>query len=653
MPAVAHEEFVNNLVRGGELLGAGKVIEAKEYLERAHTLEPKNERGRNLLGLTYFKLGLFDRAAEIYETLINDNPVDPTLRVNLGLVYLKTHSLQRAIREFEMAVDLAPDYQKAHNYLGLALAQAGQYADARSHFVAAGSDAMAEKMDFVLSGGAVLPRAETSPPTEFPSAQFTEIPESEVEVIEGVEEVEGVGHLAPPVMEESPPATEYQTWEREGHAPPPVKEESDEWSFHLRDASFAEQGASVPVTVESGGVVLVVPPEESSWETRPWEERGEELPREPVAAPKPIPLVLESAALVADEADFGMSGASGELAAPVADEADFGMSGASGEPAAEDASESNEPSGWDTGSDGRTMHYGEEEFRFDDIPESAGENSGRGLGRSSEPEGIGAVAAAAAEAVSAEAEAAALQARPFEEDAQEPAQPSRVIPFGVVKPRGGVGLGTLLSQLAPSSEVLKGPVTAPFEVREEGAAISVAGELLTRVEDLLLVTGAVKLEPELRRFRGQGTNQSFGEGGARLMRATGRGVLVVGAKEGQRFTAIDLEDEGAYFREEVVYAFEQSVTFENWLLSSEEVAGVALVNLWGKGKVLLRLEGALRAHQVRVDEPATVPLERLVGWFGNVTPRLVSLAVAESGSVVKGGAELSGEGFVLFTAPMG
>jgi uncharacterized protein (AIM24 family) len=633
MPAVAHEEFVNNLVRGGELLGAGKVIEAKEYLERAHTLEPKNERGRNLLGLTYFKLGLFDRAAEIYETLINDNPVDPTLRVNLGLVYLKTHSLQRAIREFETAVDLAPDYQKAHNYLGLALAQAGQYADARSHFVAAGSDAMAEKMDFVLSGGAVLPRPETSAPTEFPSAQFTEIPESEVEVIEGVEVVEEVGHLAPPVMEDSPPATEYQTWEREGHAPQPVTEESDEWSFHLRDASFAEQGASVPVTVESGGVVLVVPPEESSWETRPW-EGGEELPREPLPAPKPIPLVVEIAPLVVDEADFGMSGASGELAA-------------------EDASESNEPSGWDTGSDGRTMHYGEEEFRFDDIPESAGENSGRGLGRSSEPEGIGAVAAAAAEAVSAQEEAAALQARLFEEPEQEPQQPSRVIPLEAVRPRGGVGLGTLLSQLAPSSEVLKGPMTAPFEVREEGAAISVAGELLTRVEDLLLVTGAVKLEPELRRFRGQGTNQSFGEGGARLMRATGRGVLVVGAKEGQRFTPIDLEDEGAYFREEVVYAFEQSVTFENWLLASEEVPGVALVNLWGKGKVLLRLEGALRAHQVRVDEPATVPLERLVGWFGNVTPRLVALAVAESGSVVKGGAELSGEGFVLFTAPMG
>src|ERR671919_826338 len=152
MPAVAHEEFVDNLVRGGELLGAGKVIEAKEYLKRAHTLEPKNEKGQNLLGLTYFKLGLFDRAAEIYEGLVQENPADPTLRVNLGLVYLKTNALARAIREFETATDLAPEHKKAHNYLGLALAQGGEYGRAREHFLQAGSDAMAEKMARALAG---------------------------------------------------------------------------------------------------------------------------------------------------------------------------------------------------------------------------------------------------------------------------------------------------------------------------------------------------------------------------------------------------------------------------------------------------------------------------------------------------------------------
>src|SRR5439155_13763536 len=107
------EEFLHQLYRGGELLASGKVIEAKDHLERAFKLHPKNEKAQNLLGLTYFKLGLFDRAAEIYELLVRENPADPTLRVNLGLVYLKTNNLPRAVKEFETSTDLEPEHKKA------------------------------------------------------------------------------------------------------------------------------------------------------------------------------------------------------------------------------------------------------------------------------------------------------------------------------------------------------------------------------------------------------------------------------------------------------------------------------------------------------------------------------------------------------------
>ncbi|WP_395822812.1 tetratricopeptide repeat protein [Archangium minus] len=146
------EEFLKQLYQGGELLTQGRVPEARQLLERAHQLQPRNEKGRNLLGLAYFKLGLFDRAAELYEALVRDNPVDATLRVNLGLVYLKTNALQRAMREFEAATELQPDHKKAHNYLGLALAQAGEYGRAREHFLRAGSDVMADKMAKAIAG---------------------------------------------------------------------------------------------------------------------------------------------------------------------------------------------------------------------------------------------------------------------------------------------------------------------------------------------------------------------------------------------------------------------------------------------------------------------------------------------------------------------
>lgn len=145
-PAV-EEHFLGALYRGGELLASGKIIEAREHLEKAHELEPKNEKAQNLLGLTYFKLGLFDLAAQVYGQLVQENPADPTLRVNLGLVHLKTSDLERSIREFETATDLEPGHKKAHNYLGLALAQRGDYQRAREHFLLAGSEQMAEKME--------------------------------------------------------------------------------------------------------------------------------------------------------------------------------------------------------------------------------------------------------------------------------------------------------------------------------------------------------------------------------------------------------------------------------------------------------------------------------------------------------------------------
>ncbi len=154
-PAEASDAvFLEALYRGGELLQQGQMTEARDHLERAYQMRPGDEKAKNLLGLAYFKLGDFVRAAEVYEALVRENGADPTLRVNLGLVYLKSNQLTRAVREFETAVDLQPGHLKAHNYLGLALAQAGQYGRAREHFVKAGSEAMAEKMAKALAAEA-------------------------------------------------------------------------------------------------------------------------------------------------------------------------------------------------------------------------------------------------------------------------------------------------------------------------------------------------------------------------------------------------------------------------------------------------------------------------------------------------------------------
>lgn len=141
-----NQEFDRALQTGSDWLAQGRPEEARVALEKALRYKPSNQRGRNLLGLALFKLGELVRAEEIYRGLIEDHPSDPTLRVNLGLVFLKQTASAEAVRCFETALDLTPSHQKAQNYLGLALAQKGELLRAREWFLKAGNEAMAERM---------------------------------------------------------------------------------------------------------------------------------------------------------------------------------------------------------------------------------------------------------------------------------------------------------------------------------------------------------------------------------------------------------------------------------------------------------------------------------------------------------------------------
>ncbi|MDR0965068.1 MAG: tetratricopeptide repeat protein [Myxococcales bacterium] len=145
--------------KAARLLGEGKLPEARQLLERLIVDEPKSAKIRGLLALTLFKMNVYDQASVHYERLVHDNPIDATLRVNLGLVYVKSENAARAIEELEIALDLEPDHKKAHGYLGLALAQVGQYERAQSCFIRAGNLSMAERMEQALKD-----KADSRPP---------------------------------------------------------------------------------------------------------------------------------------------------------------------------------------------------------------------------------------------------------------------------------------------------------------------------------------------------------------------------------------------------------------------------------------------------------------------------------------------------------
>ncbi|MGC4116437.1 MAG: tetratricopeptide repeat protein [Myxococcales bacterium] len=493
------------LDKGGELLNAGNLAEARELLEKAYKLAPKDSKAQNLLGLTYFKMGIFDSASEVYEALVRDNPVDPTLRVNLGLVYLKLSALARATREFETAVDLAPDHKKAQNYLGLAYAQAGEYARAKDCFVAAGSLTMAEKMERALKDPAKAPRGAAT-------AQAAEAGQAKV-------------------------ASEAIT-ERPASSLLAAAKEPDE----------ARQDVEIEVEVDSGAA--------------------------------------SSAAAVAA------------------------------------ATPETTSSAWDSGS------------------EAAGEVL------SSQP---------------VEVEEEAVEAPPDE----MPAPPLNALPEPPPAPRvrmvepappapSAPAVSEMLTGVLPLSELTRSVAATattrePFEVQRDLLFIKVQGEILTRLEGLLAVSGALQYLPEMKRFRGKATDKAFGDGDRRMVRLAGSATVTLAAR-GRVFLPIDLADESAYFLEETVFAFEESVVFENGRVPSRIAPDLHLVHLRGKGRVLLALPTPVRSVAITPGVGCATPMAVLVGWHGSLTPKIVGLPEERDGVATTPSVELTGEGYALVSA---
>jgi uncharacterized protein (AIM24 family) len=159
----AAEDFLFHLHRGAELLQDNRVHAAKAELEQALGLQPSDPKGQDLLGIVYFRLGLYPRAISIYERLIQDHPDAIEPRINLALCYLKTGQPAPARVELEKALEQNPHHTRAWGYLGLAYQRLGDVDRASRAFLAGGHEAMARRLMDLHR-----PAAPAAPPNPLP-----------------------------------------------------------------------------------------------------------------------------------------------------------------------------------------------------------------------------------------------------------------------------------------------------------------------------------------------------------------------------------------------------------------------------------------------------------------------------------------------------
>jgi hypothetical protein len=148
----------------------------------------------------------------------------------------------------------------------------------------------------------------------------------------------------------------------------------------------------------------------------------------------------------------------------------------------------------------------------------------------------------------------------------------------------------------------------------------------------------------MRRSRGRDTDESFNYGGGSQMHGvSGEGYLIAVPND-RKFTAVTLDDDILYLREDLVFAFETSLRWENGNVPGLR-GKLPVVQFRGDGAVALRSSQPL----VRVKLPAQgvvcVDASRLAGWIGRVIPRaVVPPAHGPMGEIC---VECTGEGVVL------
>jgi hypothetical protein len=202
-----------------------------------------------------------------------------------------------------------------------------------------------------------------------------------------------------------------------------------------------------------------------------------------------------------------------------------------------------------------------------------------------------------------------------------------------------------LSELATDELLRPEDGEDPFEISASGALIvRITDRVLTRLDGVHITGGDLAYEIAMRRSRGHDTKERFDYGGTPLHAVSGHGYLVAVPGKKRTFSAVTLDDDILYLREDLVFAFEATLRWE-----SGNVPGLRgkfpIVQFRGDGALAIRIERPL----VRVKLPANgvvfIDADRLAGWIGRVIPRAVAPPVG--GPMGSTCIECTGEGIVL------
>ncbi len=217
-----------------------------------------------------------------------------------------------------------------------------------------------------------------------------------------------------------------------------------------------------------------------------------------------------------------------------------------------------------------------------------------------------------------------------------------------VRAAAGVRGPQPLSEFATARLVRPEDGDQPFELSAGGFLIvRVSDKMFSRTEGVDVTGGSLTYEPAQRRARGQTRAEPFASAGRPMFQVSGHGHLIAAPLGGQ-FTAVALDDDILYLREDLVFAFEPLLRWENGHVPGSR-ATIPMVQFRGTGAIAFRTVRPLLTVKLAAEKVLYVDAAALAGWIGRVVPRAVT--AADAGGAAELFVECSGEGVVLVEEP--
>lgn len=228
--------------------------------------------------------------------------------------------------------------------------------------------------------------------------------------------------------------------------------------------------------------------------------------------------------------------------------------------------------------------------------------------------------------------------------AVEQALPSSAAAAGATRTAIGHNPPMSLSEFATARLIRPEDGDHTFETSAGGVLIiRVKGRVYSRTEGVNVTGGELAYEVASRHVRGSSTGQDFSTDGRQLFIVSGQGQLIV-APLGEHFSAVTLDDDILYLREDLVFAFGEQLRWENGHVPGSR-SSIPMVQFRGRGEVAFRSKRPLLAIKLAPERVLYVDAQVLAGWIGRVVPRAVAPVEGAGQSALF--VECTGEGVVL------